>query len=205
MNTKTLIDAAIINSTTSGRKGLADRLFTHWFSRLVYAQIWEDPQSDLDALELKPGANILTISSGGCNALAYLSANPAAVHAVDLNAAHLAMLEMKKLAIKHLPDYDSVLKYLGDANQADNLKRYQRHIRPHLSENAASFWQNRSILGKARYHYFSNNAYQYGLLGDFIGFSHWFVRIMGGNMQKITEARNLEEQKIVRRIYCTSL
>lgn len=194
MNTKTLIDTAIINSTTSGSKGLADRLFTHWFSRLVYAQIWEDPKSDLDALQLKPGANILTISSGGCNALAYLSANPAAVHAVDLNAAHLAMLEMKKKAIKHLPDYDSVLAYLGNAAHSDNLKRYQRHIRPHLSEEASTFWESRSLLGQPRYRYFSKNAYQYGLLGDFIGFAHMFVRMMGGNMKKLLEARTPEEQ-----------
>jgi len=88
MSSKALIDSAVFNSTTSGRKGVADKLFAHWFSRLVYAQIWEDPKSDLDALQLKPGSNILTISSGGCNALAYLSAEPAAVHAVDLNAAH---------------------------------------------------------------------------------------------------------------------
>src|SRR5882724_1638733 len=112
MHTKTLVDSAVINSSTSGSKAWADKLFTHWFSRLVYAQIWEDPQSDLDALQLKPGANILTISSGGCNALAYLAADPAAVHAVDLNANHLAMLEMKQRAIKHLPDYDAVLAYL---------------------------------------------------------------------------------------------
>lgn len=197
MNTKTLVNSAVLNSTTAGKKGLADRLFTHWFSRLVYAQIWEDPRSDLDALKLKPGANILTISSGGCNALAYLSARPAAVHAVDLNGAHLAMLEMKKQAIKHLPDYDAVLQYLGEANAADNIKRYQRHIRPHLSEDASNFWESRSLTGSPRYSYFSKNAYQYGLLGDFIGFAHILVRLLGGNLKKLSTAKNMEEQKIL--------
>ena len=194
MSSKALIDSAVFNSTTSGRKGIADKLFAHWFSRLVYAQIWEDPQSDLDALQLRPGANILTISSGGCNALAYLSAEPAAVHAVDLNAAHLAMLDIKQKAIKHLPDYDAVLAFLGDASQSDNIKRYQRHIRTHLSEDASHFWESRSLSGKARYHYFSDQAYQHGLLGQFIGFAHFFVRMMGGDMSKLLEARNLQEQ-----------
>ncbi|MFZ6719974.1 DUF3419 family protein [Undibacterium sp. Ji49W] len=194
MSTKALIDSAVFNSTTSGRKGLADKLFAHWFSRLVYAQIWEDPQSDLDALQLKPGANILTISSGGCNALAYLSAEPAAVHAVDLNAAHLAMLNMKQMAIKHLPDYQAVLAYLGNANQADNLKRYKRHIRNHLSDDASNFWESRSLSGKARYHYFASEAYQHGLLGNFIGFAHFFVRLMGGDMSQLMQARNMQEQ-----------
>ncbi|MDE2427846.1 MAG: DUF3419 family protein [Burkholderiales bacterium] len=194
MSSKTLIDSAVFNSTTSGTKGLADRLFAHWFSRLVYAQIWEDPQSDLDALQLRPGANILTISSGGCNALAYLSANPAAVHAVDLNATHLAMLEMKQQAIRHLPDYASVLAFLGDASQPDNLKRYQRHIRQHLSEDASNFWESRTLSGKPRFHYFSKQAYQHGLLGRFIGFAHFFVRLMGGDMSKLMEARTMNEQ-----------
>ena len=197
MTTKSLIDTAVFNSTSAGSKGFADRLFAHWFSRLVYAQIWEDPQSDIDALQLKPGANILTISSGGCNALAYLSADPAAVHAVDVNGAHLAMLEIKKQAIKHLPDYDAVLHFLGDASQADNIKRYQRHIRPHLSSDASAFWESRSVLGKfgkQRFHYFSNHAYQYGLLGDFIGLAHWFVRLMGGDLKKLATARSMPEQ-----------
>lgn len=197
MNTKSLVDAAVFNSTTAGRKGFADRLFAHWFSRLVYAQIWEDPRVDLEALQLAPGANILTISSGGCNALAYLSAQPKAVHAVDLNGAHLAMLEIKKQAIKHLPDYDAVLQFLGDANQADNLKRYQRHIRPHLDDNASDFWESRGINGKPRYHYFSKNAYQYGLLGRFIGFAHHLVKLLGGDLQKIADAKNQNEQKLL--------
>ena len=195
VNTKPLIDSAVINSTAIGRKSFSDRLFTPWFSRLMYAQIWEDPRSDLEALQLKPGANILTISSGGCNALAYLSAEPAAVHAVDLNGAHLAMLEIKKQAIKHLPDYDAVVHFLGNASQPDNLKRYQRHIRRHLSPEASTFWESRSLFGKARYHYFTNNAYQHGLLGNFIGFAHWFVRLMGGDLRKLSTARNMHEQK----------
>ena len=194
MSSKALIDSAVFNSTTSGRKGLADKLFAHWFSRLVYAQIWEDPKSDLDALELRPGTNILTISSGGCNALAYLSTQPAAVHAVDLNAAHLAMLNMKQQAIKHLPDYDAVLAYLGDADHSDNIKRYKRHIRQHLSEDASNFWESRSISGQPRFHYFAKDAYQHGLLGNFIGLAHHFVKMMGGDLKKVLEAKNLTEQ-----------
>jgi hypothetical protein len=44
------------------------------------------------ALGLKPGATVVTIASGDCNALAYLAAGPQAVHAIDLNGTHLATI-----------------------------------------------------------------------------------------------------------------
>lgn len=195
MNTKTLIDKAVINSTTEGRKGWADRLFAHWFNRLVYAQIWEDPVVDLAALELKPGANILTISSGGCNALAMLQADPAAVHAVDLNENHLAMLKMKRAALQHLPSYADVLEFLGDADKADNLARYRQYIAPQLDAEMRSYWESRSLWGQPRYSYFAKGVYRQGLLGDFIGLSHVFVRLLGGNLGKLAGAKSLEEQR----------
>lgn len=195
MTTKALIDATVLNSTTTGRKGLADRLFASWFNRLVYAQIWEDPVSDLDALALKPGAHVLTISSGGCNALAYLSANPGAVHAVDLNATHLATLEIKRAAIRHLPTYEDVLAFLGSASEPENIQRYQRWIAPHLSEDVREYWEARTLSGRPRYHYFSKHFYRHGLLGDFIGLSHGVVRLLGGNLGKVAQAEGLEAQR----------
>ena len=195
MSSKALVHRAVINSTSSGSKALADQLFAYWFNRLVYAQIWEDPQADLAALNLPEGARILCISSGGCNALAYLSSKPSAVHAVDLNGAHLAMLAMKKQAIRHLPDYSAVLQYLGHANTKDNMKRYLRHIRPHLPEHAKEFWEARNLTGKPRFRYFCENAYQHGLLGEFIGYSHRLVKWFGGDLSKMMEARTLAEQQ----------
>ena len=43
-------------------------------SRLVYPQIWEDPEVDLAALSLAPDDRVVTIASGGCNVLTYLTA-----------------------------------------------------------------------------------------------------------------------------------
>jgi S-adenosylmethionine-diacylglycerol 3-amino-3-carboxypropyl transferase len=196
MNTRALIDTAVINSTTTGSKRLADRLFAWWFNRLVYAQIWEDPVADLDALQLEPGANIVTISSGGCNALAYLAAEPAAVHAVDLNGAHLAMLEMKRAALQHLPGYDDVRDFLAAADQPQNAERYRRYIAPHLSAGAREYWDAGAPL-RARHTMFTRHAYRHGLLGRFIGLSHLLVRLVGGNLGKLAQARTPDEQKLL--------
>src|SRR5882757_124119 len=94
MNTQLIADA-VRNSRPRSESTIWDRLFAVWFRRLVYTQIWEDPEADLAALQLPIGSTIVTISSGGCNALSYLTARPAQVYAVDLNEAHLSLLKLK--------------------------------------------------------------------------------------------------------------
>ena len=195
MRTKGLIDAAVINSTTTGSKGFADQLFAHWFNRLVYAQIWEDPRLDLEALALAPGARVLTISSGGCNALAYLSADPASVHVVDLNEAHLAMLELKRAALRGLTDRSELLAFLAEADRPDNLARFRQHVAPRLPAEAARWWARRDLLGRPRAAMFTRHAYRHGLLGRFIGLGHALVRLLGGDLSAMTRATSMDEQR----------
>ena len=64
MNTH-LIAEAVRNSRHHSESTVWDRLFAVWFRRLVYTQIWEDPEADLAALQLPVGSSIVTISSGG--------------------------------------------------------------------------------------------------------------------------------------------
>jgi S-adenosylmethionine-diacylglycerol 3-amino-3-carboxypropyl transferase len=85
-----LIADAVRNGTASDESTIWDRIYAFWLRRLVYTQIWEDPEADLAALQLPLGSTIVTISCGGCNALSYLTAQPAQVYAVDPNEAHLA-------------------------------------------------------------------------------------------------------------------
>lgn len=194
-NTRTLVGNAVRNSTTRGLKALGDRVFTAWFNRLVYAQIWEDPVVDLEALQLQPGSNVLTISSGGCNALAYLAAQPAAVHAVDLNAAHIALIELKARAMQHLPSHAEVVAFLGDAARPDNVQRYRR-IAPYLSASARAYWEGRGgMLMRRRHQIFSHHAYRHGLLGRFIGTGHALTRLLGGDLAAVARARTLDEQR----------
>ena len=62
------------------REGLLERLFERLFRGLVYTQIWEDPEVDLEALELGPDCHVVAIASGGCNVLSYLTGRPGAHH-----------------------------------------------------------------------------------------------------------------------------
>jgi S-adenosylmethionine-diacylglycerol 3-amino-3-carboxypropyl transferase len=114
---------------------------------------------------------------------------------VDLNAAHLATLELKRAALRHLPDYDAVLAFLADAARADNIERYRSHVAPHLPPAARAWWDGRDVLGRPRHAYFTRHFYRRGLLGGFIGLAHPFVRLLGGDLARLAEARDPAEQR----------
>ena len=70
------------------------RLFPFLTRQLVYASCWEDPRIDRAALRIGPADTVLTITSAGCNALAYALDGPKHVYAVDLNYRQNALLEL---------------------------------------------------------------------------------------------------------------
>ena len=72
------------------------------FSRLRYAQVWEDADILLEGLAIQPGDVCLSIASAGDNALAMLAQNPAKVVALDLNPAQLYCLELRVAAYRTL-------------------------------------------------------------------------------------------------------
>src|SRR4030081_1783897 len=131
MNTQLIADA-VRNSRGQDEATVWDRLFAFWFRRLVYAQIWEDPEADLAALQLPIGSTIVTISSGGCNALSYLTAQPAQVYAVDLNEAHLSLLKLKLAGLRGLSGYAEFWQFFGEAASPSNFELYREGLRPNL-------------------------------------------------------------------------
>jgi S-adenosylmethionine-diacylglycerol 3-amino-3-carboxypropyl transferase len=97
------LKAALLRHKAFSKEGLSERLFGLLFSGLVYPQIWEDPDLDMQAMELEPHHRIVTIGSGGCNMLAYLSRSPGTIDVVDLNPHHIALNKLKLSAFRHLP------------------------------------------------------------------------------------------------------
>ncbi|MEG3597844.1 MAG: DUF3419 family protein, partial [Pseudomonadota bacterium] len=74
---KRIIDDAVVRKDAKARDRLLDRAFALAFKGLVYAQIWEDPVIDMEGLQIGPGMRVMCIASGSCNALSYLTADPA--------------------------------------------------------------------------------------------------------------------------------
>lgn len=180
MNTQLIADA-VRNSRSRDEATVWDSLFAFWFRRLVYTQIWEDPEADMAALQLKPGASIVTISSGGCNALSYLAAKPAHVYAVDLNEAHLSLLKLKLAGLRALPNYQDFWAFFGAGDSKANAQIYRQRLRPCLDEEARGYWDERTMfgLGQPRYGYFTDGFYRHGALGRFIGFGHMIAKLAG--------------------------
>ncbi|MCP4042805.1 MAG: DUF3419 family protein, partial [Gammaproteobacteria bacterium] len=72
------------------------------FSRIRYAQCWEDADILIQGLDIQPGDTCLSIASAGDNALAMLARNPQRVIALDLNPAQTACLELRVAAYREL-------------------------------------------------------------------------------------------------------
>ena len=176
MNTQLIADA-VRNSRSDAEATIWDRLFAFWFRRLVYTQIWEDPEADLAALRLPLGSTIVTISSGGCNALSYLTARPAQVYAVDLNEAHLSLLELKLAGLRALSDYADFWQFFGEGASAANAGLYRDRLRPVLDADARAYWDKRNSTGRPRYAYFTDGFFRHGVLGRFIGMAHVLAKL----------------------------
>jgi S-adenosylmethionine-diacylglycerol 3-amino-3-carboxypropyl transferase len=191
------VKAAVHQHEKLSKAGLLERAFTWAFSGLVYAQIWEDPVVDMEALAVTPDCHIVTIASGGCNALSYLTANPAAVTAVDLNTAHVAFNSLKHAAVRHLPDYASFYRFFAQADAKENLRAYKVHIRPFLDETTRNYWEGRDMIGRRRIGGFAKNIYKRGLLGNFIGTAHLLAKLYRVDLKDLLDAKDIDEQRSI--------
>lgn len=190
-----VIDRAVVNHEALSKEGLLERAFAFAFRGLVYAQIWEDPVVDMDALAITPDCHVATIASGGCNVLSYLTADPARITAVDLNTAHIALNRLKQVAAQHLPDYAHFRRFFAEADSPANVRAYKAHLRPHLEETARRYWEGRDLVGRRRIGMFRSGAYKRGLLGGFIGAAHLVAKLYRIDPRVLLEARDMDEQR----------
>ena len=180
----------------SKKQSILQKIFAVWFDAFVYNQIWEDPRVDLQALELGEKSRVLTISSGGCNALNYLLDAPEKVTAVDLNRHHIYLLNLKLSALKNLPAYEDFFNFFGFGKHEKNIKNYKKYIQPNLNEETRNFWESSSLFGKNRINYFNTGGlYEHSRTGYFLRFFHKFSHVFGYHPEKILEAKNFEEQE----------
>ena len=189
-----LLEKAAHQRPANTRRGALERLFTLMFQGFVYNQIWEDPDVDLEALELSPQHRLVTIASGGCNVVNYLAADPQEIVAVDLNENHIALTRLKLAALEHLPGYDEFFRFFGHANDKANRDAYDAWLKERLDEETRRYWEKRTPNGR-RINMFARNLYRHGLLGRFIGILHAVAKLHGKRLEDVLDARTIEEQR----------
>jgi len=163
-----------------------ERLFALWFQRLVYTQIWEDPVIDMEALQLGSLDHVVTIASGGCNALSYLTAHPGKVTAVDLNHTHVALLKLKKAALQGDLTYAQFFEFFGVGQSLRNVQIYDNLLKSSLDADTRAYWDER-VWFKRRIEMFAKGFYRHGLLGQLIGLIHFVARCHGVRLHELLQ------------------
>ena len=110
------------------------------FDIVRYANVWEDAEVLVAALRPAPGRRILSIASAGDNSFSLLAAG-AEVVAADLSPAQIALVELKRAAIRRL-DHGAALAFLGVRPAADRPATFEE-LAADLTERARSFWRER--------------------------------------------------------------
>jgi S-adenosylmethionine-diacylglycerol 3-amino-3-carboxypropyl transferase len=190
------VGEAVHRHPTFTRQGLVERAFSFAFRDLVYAQIWEDPVIDLEALELRPDSMLVGIASGGCNLLSYLTAGPARVFGVDLNAAHVALVKLKLAALSELKDHAEFYQFVGEANHPSNVEKFDQILAPALDEGTRSYWNHRTKRRRRRISAFADNIYRMGLLGRFINTAHAVARLYGVDPATLAVHRTKDQMRV---------
>lgn len=199
-NTGRLVLDAVNHEKKSKKQKFLQKLFAVWFDAFVYNQIWEDPRVDLQALELDESSRVLTISSGGCNALNYLLAEPEHVTAIDLNRHHIYLLNLKIAALKYLPSHKDFFDFFGFGKNESNIENYQKYIAPNLDLETKRFWETKSLTGKftntSRIDFFRKGGlYEHSRNGYFLRFFNKFSRLFGCKPEEVLKAKTINEQE----------
>ena len=157
----------------------------------LYTQSWEDPEPDMRVMRINGDDTVLTLTSGGCNALNLLLHGAGRVVAVDCNPAQSALLELKRAAIANLP-YDDVWKMFGEGVHPGVERLFERALKPFLSQKAADFWA-------PRLWYFRQGLYFQGGMGKLCWVLKHLVTLVGlrGAVDRLLAARDLAEQRRV--------
>src|SRR5262245_65941535 len=110
------------------------------FDLVRYANVWEDAEVLRAALAPAPGKPMLSIAAAGDNAFVLLAAG-AEVVAADLSPAQLALVELKRAAIRRL-GHGEILAFLG-ARQGEDRRAVYERLERDLTGRTRDFWRER--------------------------------------------------------------
>jgi S-adenosylmethionine-diacylglycerol 3-amino-3-carboxypropyl transferase len=96
---------------------------------------------DRAAFNIKPGDTVFSITSGGCNALAFLLDDPENVICLDMNRFQNYLLSLKISAFKTL-GYNETLEFFGVRSSNRRWQLYEK-LRTELTDEEQFYWNNK--------------------------------------------------------------
>jgi len=165
--------------------------------KIIFNTVWEDPRLDKEALKIKKDDVLLTISSGGCNALSFLLDEPKHIYLVDRNPCQNALVELKIAAIKTL-EYEDFWKMFGEGTLPQFSTKFYPRLRPLLSAASQQYWDSKAFYfdGKG----LKRSFYWRGTCGTVAWLVSWYFRAVPGlhdALQALLATKTLEQQKVV--------
>ncbi|MFE6761019.1 DUF3419 family protein [Streptomyces sp. NPDC057689] len=159
---------------------------------ILYSTCDEDSDSEMRALDVSEGEDVLSVTGSGCRTLSLVANHPRSVVSVDMAAGQNYLLEVKLAAIRHF-DYDSLLALLGIDPCPDRWRL---------------FVQLQDKISPAAFRYFARHRKEVRR-GLVVSGRHekFYKRVVaptmrllyGRAMRDLFSARTLEEQRIIYR------
>lgn len=110
------------------------------FDLIRYAQVWEDADILLEALDINENDKILSIASAGENSISMLAKNPQKVYAIDLNKNQIICTEFKIACYKYL-EYNECMELMGVFECNNRIELYDK-IKNRLSDSTRLYLDN---------------------------------------------------------------
>ena len=111
------------------------------FDLIRYANVWQDAGILCEALRPAPGRRMLSIASAGDNSFALL-AGGAEVVAADLSPAQIALVDLKRAAIRRL-SAEECAAFLGFRSSATDRRQTYEQLERDLAPRSRDFWRER--------------------------------------------------------------
>lgn len=131
-------------------------------TELIFSLSWEDPSSDVKAINITTGKKVFAITSGGCNVLCFLRYDPAVIYAVDINPVQSYVLELKVAAMKKL-NYEEFIAFMG-LTKSDKRRETFANLCSDLTDGAKEFWKTnidlveQGFLGKGKFEKYTQRS-----------------------------------------------
>ena len=126
------------NNSTSLKSTVIESDF---FKIIGYSTCWEDISILREALSIKPGDKILSITSAGDNTLALLLDDPEQIISLDFNQNQNNLLELKMAGFKVLT-HEELLAFLGVLSFSNRFDLY-RKVTSNISRSCREYWDEK--------------------------------------------------------------